>query len=537
MKTLYKILCLVGFVFCTTTCEDFLTEDPKGRLMTEAFFSSPSDLDGALNQLYNVVAANVFSSNHTCAANLWAGDDVTTHPVMNKGPLRDFDTYNVDDLSAWLRHPWSAYFVLVKCANFIINNAGRTPSVSDADKKSAIAQAHYWRAFAYFYLVRAWGPLPIMLQEEIKYDAPLNTEQEIYDLIVADLKIAEADLPVMYTKAPYLQSNINRAVCQPAAKATLGQVYLTMAGWPMNKGNEYYTLAANKLKEVIDGVTGGTYKYSLYNEFWKIHSQTHNYTNTELILGVYYSRDRGTTTACICDLPADGVALGWNDACGEIKFWKDFPEGPRKEATYLPKILKTAGVLIDWWDESRETPVPFFQKTAEMPQRNAEWDYTNHSSVPSAGEKTRHIVRLSQVYCWYAEAVGRSGQTNPLAIELLNKVRNRADGAETNLYPAGMPANELAEAAYKEHGWEAAGYYWGALATRSQDMRRMNRFKDHFEFRKQNPPIEVAPGVFRKEPVAIPSSYSWNESRMYLPYPAEDARLNAEMKASNAKRQ
>ena len=48
----------------------------------------------------------------------------------------------------------------------------------------------------------------------------------------------------------------------------------------------------------------------------------------------------------------------------------------------------------------------------------------------------------------------------------------------TNL---GEVQNRGAEAAYNEHGWEIAGYYWGNIATRAMDMFRMNRIKDHFE--------------------------------------------------------
>ena len=59
-------------------------------------------------------------------------------------------------------------------------------------------------------------------------------------------------------------------------------------------------------------------------------------------------------------------------------------------------------------------------------------------------------------------------------------------------------------------------------------MFRMNRIKDHFEFRKQNPEIEVAPGVFRKE--AVPVTGVWSDSKMYLAYPNKDAVINPNLK-------
>ena len=56
----------------------------------------------------------------------------------------------------------------------------------------------------------------------------------------------------------------------------------------------------------------------------------------------------------------------------------------------------------------------------------------------------------------------------------------------------------------------------------------MNRLKDHFEYRKENPEIEVAPGVFVKE--AIPVTGVWDDSKMYFPYPARDAANNPNLK-------
>ena len=37
-----------------------------------------------------------------------------------------------------------------------------------------------------------------------------------------------------------------------AAKACLADAYMTMAGWPLNKGTEYYGLAAAQAKEIMD---------------------------------------------------------------------------------------------------------------------------------------------------------------------------------------------------------------------------------------------------------------------------------------------
>jgi len=554
MKTLFSALCAIFLVLWTTSCGNFLTEDPKGRLSTENFFKGEKDLEMALHSLYSL--ANDVARSFSGGANLIsiAGDDFSTHPASNKQPPREFDQYSVADNNAWMPSGWQRMWRLIKDANYIINCADRTPGVSEADLQYAIAQAAYWRAFSYFVLVRTWGPLPIVLDEQRNYEAPLNSIEEVYELIVDDLKTAEG-CRINYTQAPFVLNGRNVGVSQAAAKATLANVYLSMAGWPLNKGVEYYQLAAAKALEVINGVENGTYNNALLDEYWKIHSVEYNNNNTELILGMYLNRTLNPNPGPPGDFPLE--INGWGDTNGEIKFWKNFPEGPRKDATYFPQIFLKDGELHDWWWDtdppSREIVAPIFMKYMESGVAGQEFDY---ESFPyyfgTNGEKHLQIIRLAEVYCWYAEAVGRAGQTNAKAIEVLNIVRNRADGfgpvadrstagvpdrphvdKYVNEYPGGMSAGDLAEAAYNEHGWEIAGYMRGPVATRYHDMFRMYRVKDHFEFRKENPLIEVAPGIFRKEAVPVPIANDpgdWNDNRMYAPYPSADALLNPNLK-------
>ena len=433
MKTTYRIFKSVGLALMAlwmVSCQDLLTEDPKGQLAVTNFFSSKGDLDLALNGMYSRVASDMY-------ANIWAGfesvmgDDISTHPAANKQGLREVDTYNVSDNNTWVTELWGARWRLIKAANFIIDNAGRTPEVSQEEKDAAIGQAYYWRAYSYFYLVSAWGEVPMVVKDEINYNMPLASVPEIYELIVSDLKKAETMVPLNYTRDPYTRNGVNIAVSQGAVKATLAYVYMSMAGWPLNKGTEYYQLAAAKAKEVIDASKKGTYYYKLLPEYKQVYSMEYDKNNPEVLLGVYYNLAiNALTNAPLADFLADYAygGGGWGDTNGEIKFWYDFPEGSRKDASYFPKIiLKNETKLRDWWeDPNLEAPrvvvAPCFMKKVET-TTGEEFDYTNPKiSMNQNGEKTHQIIRLAEVYCWYAEAVGRS-KTGSIteAVNLLNE--------------------------------------------------------------------------------------------------------------------
>lgn len=306
------ILLAAMIILGLTACVDFLDEKPYGQLTTEGFFSGPEDLDASLNALYSVVATSQGQNNY-CGTNFLAGDDISTHPASNKQPLREHDQYDVTDNNSWLVSMWEQRYLVIKAANFIINNAARTPDTSEEAITRAIAQAHYWRAYSYFYLVTTWGDVPVMLEEEINYEATLTPVEQVYELILSDLKIAEAGCPVMYDAEPYARGGVNIAVSQAAVKATMAYVYMCMAGWPLNKGAEYYKLAAEKAEEVIDGVNDGTYYYRLLDDYKDVYSVRWSAANPELLLGIYYNRDRTPQMTPLTDF-----LLDQNRPVGEI---------------------------------------------------------------------------------------------------------------------------------------------------------------------------------------------------------------------------
>ena len=86
MKTTYKyIKKTLPFVWaglCLVSCNDFLTEDPKGQLPSEEFFSNKEDLDASLTALYSVIASSQ-ASNNLCGTNFLVMIFPPTLPATN----------------------------------------------------------------------------------------------------------------------------------------------------------------------------------------------------------------------------------------------------------------------------------------------------------------------------------------------------------------------------------------------------------------------------------------------------------------------
>ena len=131
-------------------------------------------------------------------------------------------------------------------------------------------RASFLRAFYYFRLVQLYGDVPLVLTPSeivISNLSPSRTPvRTVYNSIVSDLKYAEENLNDYYD---YNNAKNGGRATSAAAKALLGKVYLTMAGYPLNDVIKYQ-LAADKLNEVI--LNKGSYNLDLNPSYSSIFS-------------------------------------------------------------------------------------------------------------------------------------------------------------------------------------------------------------------------------------------------------------------------
>ncbi len=543
----------------SASCSDFLTEDPKGQLDPKTYYNSADAVNSAVYALYTQVNVSQIYTNMLYPQ--WQGDDITANPASNKQAVAEIDGFSASNNNKGVREAWEKNYKIIEAANNIINNIKYDENTVYANTaKEAVGQAHFWRAFAYYYLVRLYGPLPIIERNSTEYNekAP-STIAEVYDYIVKEMKAAIEVLPTSYTGEPAHHNEIDAYVTKQAAQSALTAVYMSMAGYPLNK-TEYYGEAAKLAKEVIDN--NSQYGFYLDNDWSHVYSMGHNY-NKETILGIDYSplpwwtNDSEFTS---CDRFESLGDKAWGDAWGEIAFWKRFPEGKRKKATYAEKITfqdpdsYTIVNMVDWWalnpDGTKVVPEyhPMFcnftvNADAQGNAIAAPYDYTKPNWTGMVNDHRHRVIRYSELLLWYAESAARSGAADlSFAKDCLKKVRERAcddpynvtlgDGSVVNI--DAMTAEQLAEACYIEHGWEVAGY-WVAMVTRRSDEFRMDELKKNFDFRVANADqniVDPADGrVYKaKESVDVVKSTWQGAESIYLPYPVLEVEKNPNLR-------
>ncbi|MBW0020899.1 RagB/SusD family nutrient uptake outer membrane protein [Prevotella copri] len=548
-----------------TSCGDFLDEDPKGQLNPERFYTIEDDYTAGVNTLYDKVNQTQSWTNPMYPQ--WQGDDITANPGSNKQACAALDAFDSDGANKGVTEAWTQHYAVIKTANLIIEGSEKFPG-DKAKIATALGNAHFWRAYSYYYLVRVFGKLPIITKTNIEqFDAQPSEIEKVYELIVQDLKDAINELPTGYDKEPARLFGVDVWATKQAAQSTLAAVYMSMAGYPLNKGTEYYKLAAELAKDVI--TNNGTYGFILNPDWKEVYSMGNNY-NMETVLGInndakgWWDHDSQLSSCCRFEGLGDG---GWGDAWGEIAFWKRYPEGPRKNAIYAPKVTFQETITekigdkevkkdkiskaVYWWelDNNGKPVVDAYHPMFTIFTVNADekgnmlkqpYDYMGINYKGMVNDRRHNLIRYSEVLLWYAESAARAGLSDLTeAKNCLKQVRSRAVtdvenvtlGDGTTVKIDNMSAAQLAEACYIEHGWEVAGN-WVSMVTRRSDELRMDELKKNFEYRVANAPIVVAKEGGKeytaKESVTVKGT--WSEDRIYCPYPTTDGEKNPNLK-------
>lgn len=564
-KLLYTGCFMAASLLSLTSCGDFLDEDPKGQLNPDTFYTIEDDYTAGVNTLYDKVNQTQSWTNPMYPQ--WQGDDITANPGSNKQACAALDAFDSDGANKGVTEAWTQHYAVIKTANLIIEGSEKFPG-DKAKIATALGNAHFWRAYSYYYLVRVFGKLPIITKTNIEqFDAQPSEIEKVYELIVQDLKDAINELPTGYDKEPARLFGVDVWATKQAAQSTLAAVYMSMAGYPLNKGTEYYKLAAELAKDVI--TNNGTYGFILNPDWKDVYSMGNNY-NMETVLGInndakgWWDHDSQLSSCCRFEGLGDG---GWGDAWGEIAFWKRYPEGPRKNAIYAPKVTFQETITekigdkevkkdkiskaVYWWelDNNGKPVVDAYHPMFTIFTVNADekgnmlkqpYDYMGINYKGMVNDRRHNLIRYSEVLLWYAESAARAGLSDLTeAKKCLKLVRSRAVtdaenvtlGDGTTVKIDNMSAAQLAEACYIEHGWEVAGN-WVSMVTRRSDELRMDELKKNFEYRVANAPIVVAKEGDKeytaKESVTVKGT--WSEDRIYCPYPTTDGEKNPNLK-------
>jgi tetratricopeptide (TPR) repeat protein len=201
----YVIIAAMITIVTIQSCKketSFLTESPE-VLTNLNSLTNPAQFSEYSASFYHWV--QWFYNSADVTKDGWIlglGTDVCYDP---RDPTSAFNNWGiVTSQNSFSGDFFNTQYYIIKIANNIIAGAAN-PSVvwtSDAQKQAAIAEARYFRGFAYRNLANIYGGVPIVSTPTttVKVDYVRSTRTEVYQFALADLTFAAANLPLTTTQ-------------------------------------------------------------------------------------------------------------------------------------------------------------------------------------------------------------------------------------------------------------------------------------------------------------------------------------------------
>ncbi|HMR82009.1 MAG TPA: RagB/SusD family nutrient uptake outer membrane protein, partial [Niabella sp.] len=381
-----KIFFIALAVLLLASCKK-LNETPFSFVEPGAFYNTPAQVEAALTASMNKIW------------DFWYGYQYPgLHNFKHDDQLLGGDLVIPNNFASdiWANHYAALLDINTAIAAMKKGSLGNTPQ-TEQDK--VLGQALFLRAFNYFMLVRLYGGVPLLLENDDPIaNPPARTSvEEVYKSITDDLSKAAGLLPRTWPDS-------HKALpTRGAALGLLAKAYLTMATAPLNQ-TEYYAKAAEAAQKVI---AEGDYR--LIHDIDKVFTVDTRYGPE--VMFTFSSNYQDITVEPFVWMPYQ--LDGWGDFYVQPQWAEALPDIPRKHAYIL---LEIDGVHYDDWVDGG---VPSIKKYMYDKAEDIEaW----RSLVVFP------ILRYADVLLIFAEAenMAKGGPTQA-AVDAVNQVIDRAN--------------------------------------------------------------------------------------------------------------
>ena len=496
------IALLVLTVGCTT-----LEEEPVGLLEPTTFFKTPADLQAAVNGSYAYMASEKYWGRRLPLTLLLRGDMCAIGDLSTALKRQEVNDFTMTDDNGMVTDIWPQSYAIIGAANQAIDGASIVEGNPETINAIA-AQAYFYRAFAYYHLVRLFGDIPYIdfavSDVSTVNDIAKTPEAEVYQKIIADLQFAKENLP-----------NVQPTRSQPSkatAAAYLASVYLTLKD---------YQNAYDEAKFVID--KEATFNLNLEADFQDLFDAEKAGTLTEPLFTIDFigqSNDGLLGTdymASVTGMRADETPKsnggGWTVSVPALKVFDTWNERDYRRAVSFDTTAVFNGEVHPYTEFANFSPLgvnrPHIAK------------YYRYPGICGSNERqSSHnyiTMRYAEVLLIAAEAANEITGGSTEAIGYIDRIRARArnrDGAVSN-YPADVTGSfskdQLRDTIINERRLELA-----------------------FEFKRWYDIKRLETGVEAFGPNGLEPHANFSESRDYLlPLPGDELSRNPNLQPNN----
>lgn len=376
---------VVLLVVLTSSCNKWLDLLPENEQVTDRYWNTKEEVEAVLGSAYVTLQKSV---NTMITWGEARGNMLALGGFVNMN-LIDFKNLRVLPSNDLVK--WGEFYEIINYANMVIRYAPdvveRDPSFNPAIMNSFLSEAYFLRGLSYFYLVRNFGEVPLVLDPYMNdsqaYEVIKSSQKDIYQQIELDLTTALGSSKDVW---PELWETKGRSTTN-AIHATLADVYLWMEEY------DKAIISCNAILEsgrvgLIEGVVNArNHWFTIFNPG----------NSNEGIFEIQFDFSKQQTNNFMAIF---GTSFNWViSPYGVELFQENFEDIRGLRASYAPDLKL--------------------------------WKYIGgegSSTVPRAQSDQNFILyRVADIYLMKAEAlIMKDEESWPVALELITDIRSRA---------------------------------------------------------------------------------------------------------------
>lgn len=235
----------------SASCKNLLDVEPYSFSSDQNYYQTEGQILRAVNGAYASLQT-LYTSDFWALTEMRADNTNYQFDETDRGAQQreEIDEFMITSTNNYVNTCWRILYDNIQQTNVILDRVDAVPFADETLKNRYIGETKFLRALQYFYLVRLFGKVPLLIHEvaepEKAFSEGRAAIEQVYEQIISDVQGAVASLPESYSGA-----EIGRAT-KGAALTLLGEIYLT---------RKEYELAASTLTQVT------TLNYSLLTNY------------------------------------------------------------------------------------------------------------------------------------------------------------------------------------------------------------------------------------------------------------------------------
>ncbi|HSC36945.1 MAG TPA: RagB/SusD family nutrient uptake outer membrane protein [Chitinophagaceae bacterium] len=404
------------------SCSKNLNKTNTSFPTVSSYFKNSDELLKGTNAIYSIYHSGSLIGREWFFLHDLRSDDVTSGGGQLEVPRAQILNGSTTSDNAVMNSVWNGLYTVIHRSNTVIDNG---PKVTDnnALRDRCVAEAKFFRGWAYFELVSLWGPVPLYTTQVTSPDQfqPRAAEDKVYAQLIQDLKDAAAGLPATTT-------DLGR-VTRPAANAMLGRAYM--------QSGDYASAKAALL-----AITG----FSLNDNYSDNFDEEHEFNKESILEAVFV--DKGDNnfnwgyTGDDAAQPQSSVRnqeyspIAWRNLIPSNRFLNEFENTATGAAKTDPRFAMAVYQTGDKYFNNTLTLSDADQNgngsivnnvAKKISWRKFMLIYKSTSTFDPGGINQR-IIRYAEVLLMLAECeneLGNIGTATTGAIGYLNQIRDR----------------------------------------------------------------------------------------------------------------